>query len=67
LDLHYLPAHVLAEKIKNKEISSLELTQHYIERIEKYDGDINSVIVKTFDEAILAATEADEAISKNKN
>tara|TARA_B100000902_G_scaffold99722_1_gene102142 strand:+ start:1412 stop:2857 length:1446 start_codon:yes stop_codon:yes gene_type:complete len=66
LDLHYLPAHVLAEKIKNKEISSLELTQHYIERIEKYDGDINSVIVKTFDEAILAATEADEAISKKQ-
>ena len=66
MDLHYLPAHVLAEKIKNKEISSLELTQHYIERIEKYDGDINSVIVKTFDEAILAATEADEAISKKQ-
>ena len=66
MDLHYLPAHVLAEKIKNKEISSLELTQHYIERIEKYDGDINSVIVKTFDEAILAATEADEAILKKQ-
>ena len=66
MDLHYLPAHVLAEKIKNKEISSLELTQHYIERIEKYDEDINSVIVKTFDEAILAATEADEAISRKQ-
>ena len=66
MDLHYLPAHVLAEKIKNKEISSLELTQHYIERIEKYDGDINSVIVKIFDEAILAAKEADEAISKKQ-
>ena len=66
MDLHYLPAHVLADKIKNKEISSLELTQHYIERIEKYDGDINSVIVKIFDEAILAAKEADEAISKKQ-
>ena len=66
MDLHYLPAHVLAEKIKNKEISSLELTQHYIERIEKYDGDINSVIVKTFDEAILAAIQADQAILKKQ-
>ena len=67
MDIHYLPAHVLADKIKDKEISSLELTQHYISRIEKYDGDINSVVVKIFEEAIESAKHADEAVSKNQD
>ena len=66
MDIHYLPAHVLADKIKDKEISSLELTQHYISRIEKYDGDINSVVVKIFEEAIESAKHADEAVSKSE-
>ena len=64
MDIHHLPAYELANKIKNKEISSLELTQHFIDRIEKYDDKINAVVVRTFDDAIEAAKKADEAISK---
>ena len=45
MEIHYLSALEIAEKIKSKEISSLELTQHFIDRIEKYDDKINSVIV----------------------
>ena len=55
MDIHHLPAYELANKIKNKEISSLELTQHFIDRIEKYDDKINAVVVRTFDDAIEAA------------
>ena len=62
LELHSLPAHVLAKKIKDKEISSVELTETFIERIEKYDHKINSVVVKTFDEALEAAKQADKEI-----
>ena len=64
MDIHHLPAYELANKIKNKEISSLELTQHFIDRIEKYDGKINAVVVRTFEDAIEAAKKADDAISK---
>ena len=64
MDIHHLPAYELANKIKNKEISSLELTQHFIDRIEKYDNKINAVVVRTFEDAIEAAKKADEAISK---
>ena len=64
MDIHHLPAYELADKIKNKEISSLELTQHFIDRIEKYDGKINAVVVRTFEDALEAAKKADDAISK---
>ena len=64
MDIHHLPAYELANKIKNKEISSLELTQHFIDRIENYDNKINAVVVRTFEDAIEAAKKADEAISK---
>tara|TARA_A100001388_G_scaffold176257_1_gene131916 strand:+ start:3410 stop:4864 length:1455 start_codon:yes stop_codon:yes gene_type:complete len=66
LEIYHLPAHVLAKKIQEKEISSLEVTETFIERIEKYDHKINAVVVKTFEEAIEAAKSADKDISQNK-
>ena len=67
MDIHHLPAYELADKIKNKEISSLELTQHFIDRIEKYDGKINAVVVRTFEDALEAAKKADDTISKKNS
>mgnify|MGYP000338322405 CR=1 FL=1 len=40
MELYHLSATELANKIKSKEISSKELTQLYIDRIKKFDGDI---------------------------
>ena len=34
----------LAAAIKSKAVSSVELTQMYIDRVEKYDDKINAVI-----------------------
>ena len=67
MEIHYLSALEIAEKIKSKEISSLELTQHFIDRIEKYDDKINSVVVRIFDQAIEDAKEADKSLSTNQN
>ena len=61
MDTHHLPAYILAEKIRNKEISSLELTEIFIARIEKYDDDINSVVVRTFEDAIDSAKSIDNS------
>ena len=41
--LAYESALSLARKIKRKEISSRELTELYIQRIEQYDNEINAV------------------------
>ena len=54
----------LAKRIRKKEISSRELTDLYIARIEKYDNEINSVIVRTFEKARAAAEAADAALAR---
>ena len=42
----YKSADQLAKLIKDKEISSVELLDYYISRVEKYNSDINAIIVK---------------------
>jgi amidase len=64
--LAYRSALELAAAIKSREISSVELTQLYIDRIEKYDGDVNAVIVRTFDHALAAAERADRALAEGR-
>lgn len=54
----------IREKIKNKEISSLEITKQYIEEIKK--SDLNAVI-EIFDDAIENAKIMDEKIAKGFN
>lgn len=56
----------LAQSIRDKEFSSVELTQHYIERIERYDGEINAVVVRRFEQALAEAAEADQALARGE-
>jgi len=42
-----------------KEVSSRELTEMYIERIQRLDGPLNSIVIRTFDRARAMADEAD--------
>jgi amidase len=49
----------LAGMIRNKEIGSLELTQYFIDRIERVDTQLNAVVVRDFDRAVDAARGAD--------
>ena len=65
--LAYESALSLAGKIKRKEISSRELTELYIQRIEQYDNEINAVVVRTFDAALAAADHADQALAKGED
>jgi amidase len=64
-DYAFASAKELVAAIKNKEISSLELTDLYIERIEKFDGEINAVVVHDFERGREAAIAADQALAKN--
>lgn len=61
--LAFLSATELAGKILDKEISSLELTDHFINRIEQLDDGINAVVVRDFDRALAAATKADRQLA----
>lgn len=62
-EIFYRSATDLAAMLKNKEISSFELTKLFIERIEQYDGAINAFCVRTFEQALADAAAADTAIA----
>jgi len=53
----------LAKALQNKAISSVELTQAYLDRIEKLDGNYNSYITVTPEIALQQAKQADERIA----
>ena len=56
----------LASLIKNKKISSVELTKFFIERIRKYGDTLQCVISVTEEIAMQQAKEADALIAKGK-
>ena len=66
MSIEFESACKLAKKIRNKEISSRELTDLYVERIERLDGDLNAVVVRDFEGARAAADQADQAIAEGR-
>lgn len=64
--MHTLTLKQLSENLKNKEFSSMELTQHYLNRIKKYDNQLNTFITLTEDVALAQAKQADELIATQK-
>lgn len=56
----------LAELIRSKQLSSVELTRYFIERIERYDESLNAIPVRHFDRALAAAETADEALARGE-
>lgn len=54
----------LSQMLKNKEISSVELTEKYISAIEADNKKYNAYVSETFDKAMEQAKSADEMIAK---
>ena len=65
-ELAFKPATELRELIAKKEISPVELTQIYLDRIDKLDNKLNSFITIIPDQAIKDAKKAERAILDNK-
>jgi len=66
-DICYLPAYQMAEKITTQELTSLEITEIIIERIEKINPTINAYCTTTYDLARDMAKKADERVKNNEN
>ena len=64
INMHNKTVSELQEDLKNKKVSSVELTQHFLDRIKKIDSELNSFITITEDEAIKKAKLIDKEISK---
>ena len=66
-ELHLLSTEQLITGLQDKQFSSLELTDHYIKRIEALDGKINSFITHTSETARAQAKAADEKRAQGDN
>ena len=62
-DLAFLPAHELARRLRRRELSALELLDHYLARITRLGGPINAVVVLDAERARSRAREADAALA----
>ncbi len=65
-DLAFYSVRQLAELIRTKQISSIELTTFFLERLKKYDTQLACVVTLTEDLAIKQATQADAEIKAGK-
>jgi len=63
MQLHDLTIHELHDKLKKKEVSSVEATKAMLARIEATDAKVNAFITVTAEEALLAAAAADRRIA----
>ena len=65
-DLAFYNVRQLAELIKTKKISSVELTKFYLERLKKYDPQLQCVVTLTETLALKQAAQADAEIAAGK-
>ena len=66
-ELHLLSTQQLITGLQDKQFSSLELTEHYIKRIDALDSKINSFITHTSETARTQAQAADEMRAQGDN
>ena len=65
-DLAFLPVTELSELVRRQRVSSLELTQLYLERLKRYDPVLRCVISLTEDRALKQARAADDEIRRGR-
>src|SRR5664279_378354 len=66
MELNQLTIHELQEKIKNGEASAVKITQSVFQRIEAVEEQVHSYIRLLKEEALVAASKADEVIKKGE-
>ena len=61
-DLHLKSIAELSAGLQAGDFSSVELTQHFLDRIERFDGELNALVTLTKDQALAQAEAADARI-----
>lgn len=64
--LHLLSLKALRERLQKREVSSVELTKHFIDRIAKF-SDLNAFISVDEEGALASAEDADKSLNKNES
>lgn len=62
--MHNLTIAEMIQQLQGKQFSSVELTEHFLQRIEQYDPELNSFITVTREQALEQAKAADQRLAK---
>src|SRR6476646_6400041 len=65
-ELALKPVYELAEAIRNRDLSSRELLDHYLSRVERLNPPLNAVVTLDPDGARRAADAADAAVARGE-
>jgi amidase len=60
--IHRRSAVELADAIARRELTSAEVLEHFVERVQRLDADVNAVVTWDLDRARRAAADADDAV-----
>jgi amidase len=63
-ELHWRSATELATAIRAREVSSREVLDHLVDRIDRLDGPVNAVVHRDLERARTTADAADEAVTR---
>jgi amidase len=66
-DLCHLPARVLADRMRKRELSAVEVLDAYIQRIDRLNPTLNAVVSADYDLARQAAAEADRKVARGES
>ena len=65
-DIAYLPAHKLAGKLRSREIGCVELLEHHLARVERFNPALNAIIWTDLEDARERARQADQVLSRGE-
>ncbi|WP_439483264.1 amidase [Cyclobacterium plantarum] len=66
-EIHYKSVTSIAEMIRKKEVSALEVVQAHIDRIDDINYQLNAVVMECFDRALEEAKRADQFMAKGSS
>src|SRR5213079_2103008 len=64
--LAFLPVTSLSALVRNRQVSSVELTKLYLERLKKHDPTLHCVVTLTYELALKQAEQADREIASGR-
>ncbi len=67
MNIVFATASQLAQMIRDKEVSAVEVLNAYLEQIAKHNGKINAIATLDREKALKKAKEADEALAQGEN
>ena len=63
-ELAYMPATQLVQAIRAKQVSSVEVTEHFLHRIQQFNSRLNAYLTLVPEQALADARAADDAVSR---